>query len=265
MIRRINLALTMTAALAVLVAAGGCGDSSSAPADTGVAAGGDGGGGESVPAEPTVDVPGKPVTGEPVVTRSGLQYYEIVVGEGEQPAGPETKVKVRYTGWLTDGTQFESSRSGGTTFALNGVIKGWTEGVGSMRVGGKRKLVIPGELAYGAAGRNGSIPPNATLVFDIELLALVDYEKVPDTLPGDPVTGDATVARSGLTYYDLLVGEGPAPAGPSSQVSVHYTGWLTDGTQFDSSRGGQPSSFVLSGQHTSENLRQHCRCRHLPI
>jgi FKBP-type peptidyl-prolyl cis-trans isomerase FklB len=119
--------------------------------------------------------PGDPVDGEWTETASGLKYYDIKVGEGETPPDSSSRVTVHYSGWLVDGTQFDSSVERGqpATFPLNGVIGGWTEGVGSMRVGGKRKLIIPYDLAYGARGRGPTIPPKATLIFDVELLEIV--------------------------------------------------------------------------------------------
>jgi peptidylprolyl isomerase len=123
----------------------------------------------------TVDVsyPGDPVTGEPVKTSSGLMYYELKAGDGPTPSGPTATVKVHYTGWLKNGTKFDSSVDKGEPFVteLNHVIAGWTEGVASMKVGGKRKLIIPPSLGY-ANRRQGMIPPGSTLVFDIELLGL---------------------------------------------------------------------------------------------
>lgn len=107
-------------------------------------------------------------------TASGLRYEDIVVGEGMQTEGRGDTIKVHYTGWLEDGTKFDSSIDRDDPFSfpvdVGYVIKGWDEGVKGMRIGGKRKLIIPSELGYGAHGAGDVIPPNATLVFEIELL-----------------------------------------------------------------------------------------------
>jgi FKBP-type peptidyl-prolyl cis-trans isomerase len=124
----------------------------------------------------TAELPGASV-GDNVssTSDSGLAWFDLEEGTGEAPASDATTVRVHYTGYLVDGTKFDSSVDRGEpiNFQLSGVIPGWTEGVGSMKVGGKRKLVIPSELGYGARGTpGGPIPPNATLVFDVELLEL---------------------------------------------------------------------------------------------
>jgi FKBP-type peptidyl-prolyl cis-trans isomerase len=110
-----------------------------------------------------------------VKTPSGLEYVDLIVGTGAQPAAGQT-VSVHYTGWLTDGRKFDSSVDRGQPLVFpvgrGRVIKGWDEGVGSMKVGGKRKLTIPPHLGYGASGAGGVIPPNATLVFEVELLGV---------------------------------------------------------------------------------------------
>lgn len=119
--------------------------------------------------------PGVDVEGELVTLPSGLQYVDIVEGSGPVPGSPAATVEVHYSGYLVDGTKFDSSVDRGqpASFPLGNVIKGWTEGVGSMKVGGKRKLVIPYALAYGPNGRSPVIPPKATLIFDVELLRIV--------------------------------------------------------------------------------------------
>jgi FKBP-type peptidyl-prolyl cis-trans isomerase len=110
-----------------------------------------------------------------VKTDSGLQYQELKEGTGEAAKKGDT-VEVHYTGWLTDGKKFDSSLDSGKPFAFKlgagMVIKGWDEGVQGIKVGGKRKLIIPPQLGYGERGAGGVIPPNATLIFEVELLKI---------------------------------------------------------------------------------------------
>ena len=157
-----------------------------------------------------------------LVMQGGLKKTDVVVGKGPVAKAGD-HVTVDYTGKLTNGKQFDSSIGRAPfSFTLGGgqVIKGWDLGVEGMRVGGKRKLVIPPGLGYGAAGAGADIPPNATLVFDVTLRSI---EKV-----------DVTVLKRG---------SGPA-AKTGDMVSIDYTGTLkSTGKQFDSSVGKQPIPF----------------------
>ena len=110
-----------------------------------------------------------------ITTPSGLQYADLVVGQGREAHAGETAT-VHYTGTLVDGTKFDSSKDRNQPFPFRlgagRVIKGWDEGVEGMKIGGTRKLVIPPQLGYGARGAGARIPPNATLIFEVELLDL---------------------------------------------------------------------------------------------
>ena len=119
--------------------------------------------------------PGDPVSGEGNKSATGLITFDIKVGEGAEALAKTSETTVHYTGWLVDGTKFDSSVDRGQPFPMSlkgGVIPGWLEGVAGMKVGGKRKLVIPANLAYGDRGAGGVIPPKAVLVFDVELLSV---------------------------------------------------------------------------------------------
>jgi FKBP-type peptidyl-prolyl cis-trans isomerase len=127
-----------------------------------------------VPPHPAASGPSK-VTGDPVKTADGLEYWDIRVGTGAVAQASQT-VKVHYTGWFTNGKKFDSS-VGKAPFEVTPlgnapVIRGWNEGIVGMKVGGKRQLRIPPDLAYGADGYPGVIPPNSTLIFDVQLLSV---------------------------------------------------------------------------------------------
>ena len=175
-------------------------------------------------------------------TPSGLQYEDVVQGTGATAQSGQS-VTVHYTGWLHDasapngrGRKFDSSKDRGDPFEFDldagMVIQGWDEGVQGMQVGGTRVLTIPPELGYGARGAGGVIPPNATLVFEVELLP--------------------TPERPALQMTDVVQGTG-ATAEAGQSVTVHYTGWLFDegapqqrGRKFDSSKDrGDPFEFDL--------------------
>jgi FKBP-type peptidyl-prolyl cis-trans isomerase len=174
-------------------------------------------------------------------TESGLQYLDEKEGTGDTPKPGQTCL-VHYTGWLWEnnakGKEFDSSVGRGEPFVfpvgLGKVIKGWDEGVATMKVGGKRELLVPAKLGYGARGAGGVIPPNATLLFEVELLNLM---KKTD---------------SGLQYIDIKEGDGATPKTGQTCV-VHYTGWLWEdgakGRKFDSSVDkGKPFQFPVGAK-----------------
>lgn len=181
---------------------------------------------------------------EGTTTDSGLQFIEVEAGDGPKPAAGSI-VQVHYTGKLMDGTEFDSSVGRDPfTFTLGQgqVISGWDEGIAMLSEGGKAMLIIPPALAYGSAGAGGVIPPDATLMFDVELVAII--EGAP-AAPTEVDEDDYTETDSGLKYYDFEVGDGDTPE-EGQIIDVHYTGWLTDGTKFDSSLDrGSPISFAI--------------------
>ncbi len=134
------------------------------------------------PTPASVDTGPPPLAGEPTFSETGLGIIDIETGTGETPETGKL-VAVHYTGWLSDGTKFDSSLDRGTPFefplGLGQVIPGWDEGVATMKVGGKRRLIIPAELAYGEGGSPPTIPPNAELTFDIELLEIKEAPESP--------------------------------------------------------------------------------------
>jgi peptidylprolyl isomerase len=192
-----------------------------------------------IPAPPDVAAPPK----DAAVTASGLASKVIQAGTGTDKPGATDMVTVHYTGWTTDGKMFDSShaRNAPNTFPLDRVIKGWGEGVQLMAVGEKRRLWIPEALAYkGQPGR-----PAGMLVFDIELL---EFSPSPTVAPADVAAPPADALRtpSGLAYKVIKKGTGSDHPKKSSRVTVHYSGWQTNGKLFDSSvMRGQPATFGL--------------------
>ncbi len=183
-----------------------------------------------------------PKIGEMVTTSTGLQVELLKSSEGERPLQGD-KVSVHYTGTLVDGTKFDSSLDRNMPFEFmlgrGQVIRGWDEGIAMLKVGEKARFVIPPDLGYGERDM-GTIPPNSTLVFEVELLGIT-----PGARPYDVEGKDTVTTPSGLKYIKVSEGEGPK-AKSGMRVKVHYTGYLLNGDKFDSSVDrGEPIEIML--------------------
>ncbi len=205
-------------------------------------------------------------------TESGIHYVIKEQGDGVNPS-VEDNVKVHYRGALLDGTQFDSSYDRGepATFPLSRVVPGWQESIPLLKKGGKGTFYIPSGLAYGERGAGGVIPPNAVLVFDVELLDVMNQAQLDkmreeeqrreNEKAGQQASLDEEIIRKfikekgwdakrtpeGVYYIVEEAGSDPKPT-INSSVTVHYEGTLLDGTKFDSSYDrGQPATFPLKG------------------
>jgi FKBP-type peptidyl-prolyl cis-trans isomerase len=196
--------------------------------------------GKVLPAPPDVAEPPK----DALKTSTGLASKVLTPGTGKTRPGRTDLVTVHYTGWTTDGKMFDSSvaRGAPATFPLDRVIAGWTEGLQLMVSGETRRLWIPEALAY-----RGTRDPRGMLVFDVELISFTTSPtQAPPDVKAPP--SDAKKTPSGLAYKVLQAGAGTRRPSAKSEVTVHYSGWTTDGRLFDSSVArGQPATFTLDG------------------
>jgi peptidylprolyl isomerase len=193
---------------------------------------------------PPKDVAAPPANAEK--TSSGLASIVLEPGTGTEKPTTNDQVKVHYTGWTADGEMFDSSVTRGrpASFGVTRVIKGWTEGLQLMTVGEKRRFWIPADLAYGETPKRPGAPAGQ-LTFDVELIEIIKPPETPEDVAAPPPTAKKT--KSGLAYRVLKEGTGTEHPAENSRVSVHYTGWTTDGKMFDSSvTRGRPSSFALN-------------------
>jgi FKBP-type peptidyl-prolyl cis-trans isomerase len=204
----------------------------------------------SPPAEPThipapEDVAAPPKDAKR--TPSGLASKLLAEGTGKEHPTANDRVKVHYTGWTSDGKLLDSSVERGqpVNMAVIDGIKGWTEGLQLMVAGEKRRLWIPAKLAYGEGGARPGVPAG-DLTFDVELIEILAAPKVPENVKAAPKDAKRTV--SGLSYKVLTKGTGTVHPKPTDSVTVHYSGWTTDGNMFDSSvTRGDAATFPLEG------------------
>lgn len=193
---------------------------------------------------------------------AGVKSRDLKEGTGDA-CPPGASVKMHYTGWLTDGTVFDSTREGARAkgqpadFKLEGLIKGWQEGIPGMKKGGIRKLVIAPDKGYGARDK-GPIPANSTLIFEVELVDFTPARAAMTDVvsgPGQPMPSDKSDGGTadpglkdigdGLKIRDLKEGSGE-PVKEGATVTIHYTGWTVDGNVFDSSyKSGEPMTSSL--------------------
>ena len=180
-----------------------------------------------------------PADTEVVTTDSGLSYSVLRAGDGSERPRIGDRVRVHYTGWLPDGTVFDSSRKRGepAEFALGAVIEGWNEALVEMSPGERRKLTIPPELAYGEAGSPPAIPPGATLIFDVELIAVAARNRF-SWIPWGGEGGETT--ESGITWRALEAGTGPETKGAKA-IWVEFALWNEGGELlFSDVHAGRP-------------------------
>jgi FKBP-type peptidyl-prolyl cis-trans isomerase len=189
---------------------------------------------------------------------TGLASKVLRPGTGQQRPEPQDLVEVHYTGWTHDGKMFDSSvaRSAPAQFEVATAIKGWSEGIGMMVIGEKRRLWIPPALAYG--DKPPPIAPPGPLIFDIELLKILKRPPPPAT-PEDLAAPPASATRtpSGLAFRVLRPATGSAHPGAGSTVEIHYSAWTGDGRLFDSSvKRGQPATVRLGAPDVIDGLKE---------
>ena len=196
-------------------------------------------------------------------TDTGLQIAVVEEGSGEQAAAGKV-VSVHYTGMLEDGMVFDSSLDNGEPIRFplgqGQVIPGWDEGIAMLSEGAMAKLIVPPELAYGAQGSGGVIPPNATLYFEVQLVEVLEGG------PAEPESVDASdyeETDSGLQYYELSEGDGDMPES-GQPVRLHYTAWLEDGTRIDSSvDAGEAVTFELGSEQVFDGWNEAVELMHV--